>query len=139
MINAPRVELTEIKTMVLSRLCRCPRAGDRGPWYSVTATTDAVTNINGIRLGDFVNGGDVIATQDSAQLELQLKKVQAKLRETELKLAGSQAELQTEEELLAVSEAQLRLLAGKAKRAEVSLQIMRLRLDAALKWHLTRA
>ena len=33
-----------------------------------------MTNINGIRLGDLVTAGDVIATQDSAQLELQLKK-----------------------------------------------------------------
>ena len=129
--RAPRVELAEIKTMVLSDFADVQGRVIEGPWYSVTATTDAVTNINGIRLGDSVNAGDVIATQDSAQLELQLKKVQAKLRETELKLADSHAELQTEAELLAVSEAQAALLAGKAKRAEGLVANNALAADAA--------
>ena len=129
--RAPRVELAEIKTMVLSDFADVQGRVIEGPWYSVTATTDAVTNINGIRLGDLVTSGDVIATQDSAQLELQLKKVQAKLRETELKLADSHAELQTEAELLAVSEAQAALLAGKAKRAEGLVANNALAADAA--------
>ena len=72
--RAPRVELAEIKTRVLSDFVDVQGRVIEGPWYSVTATTDAVTNINGIRLGDLVTSGDVIATQDSAQLELQLKK-----------------------------------------------------------------
>ena len=67
----------------------------------------------------------------TAKLELQLKKVQAKLRETELRLADSQAELQTEAELLAVSEAQAALLAGKAKRAEGLVANNALAADAA--------
>ena len=129
--RAPRVELAEIKTRVLSDFADVQGRVIGGPWYSVTATTDAVTNINGIRLGDLVTSGDVIATQDSAQLELQLKKVQAKLRETELKLADSHAELQTEAELLAVSEAQAALLAGKAKRAEGLVANNALAADAA--------
>ena len=129
--RAPRVELAEIKTRVLSDFVDVQGRVVEGPWYSVTATTDAVTNINGIRLGDSVTSGDVIATQDSAQLELQLKKVQAKLRETELKLADSHAELQTEAELLAVSEAQAALLAGKAKRAEGLVANNALAADAA--------
>jgi HlyD family secretion protein len=129
--RAPRVELAEIKMMVLSDFADVQGRVIEGPWYSVTATTDAVTNINGIRLGDLVTSGDIIATQDSAQLELQLKKVQAKLRETELKLADSHAELQTEAELLAVSEAQAALLAGKAKRAEGLVANNALAADAA--------
>ena len=129
--RAPRVELAEIKTRVLSDFADVQGRVIEGPWYSVTATTDAVTNINGIRLGDLVTSGDVIATQDSAQLELQLKKLRAKLRETELKLADSDAELQTEAELLAVSEAQAALLAGKAKRAEGLVANNALAADAA--------
>ena len=129
--RAARVELAEIKTRVLSDFADVQGRVIEGPWYSVTATTDAVTNINGIRLGDLVASGDVIATQDSAQLELQLKKVQAKLRETELKLADSHAELQTEAELLAVSKAQAALLAGKAKRAEGLVANNALAADAA--------
>ena len=129
--RATRVELAEIKTVVLSDFADVQGRVIAGPWYSVTATTDAVTNINGIRLGDLVTSGDVIATQDSAQLELQLKKLQAKLRETELKLADSHAELQTEAELLDVSEAQAALLAGKAKRAEGLVANNALAADAA--------
>ena len=129
--RASRVEVAEIKTRVLSDFADVQGRVIGGPWYSVTATTDAVTNIHGIRLGDSVNAGDVIATQDSAQLELQLKKVQAKLRETELKLADSHAELQIEAELLAVSEAQAALLAGKAKRAEGLVANNALAADAA--------
>jgi HlyD family secretion protein len=121
--RAPRVELAEIKMMVLSDFADVQGRVIEGPWYSVTATTDAVTNINGIRLGDLVTSGDVIATQDSAQLELQLKKVQAKLRETKLKLADSHAELQTE--------AEAALLAGKARRAEGLVANNALAADAA--------
>ena len=136
--RALRVEVAEIKTRVLGDLADVQGRVMEGPSYSVTATTDAVTNILGIRLGDLVASGDVIATQDSTKLELQLKKVRAKLRETELRFADGQAELKTEGELLAVSDAQAALLAGKARRAEGSLQTMRLPL-MLLKWHLMLA
>ena len=50
-----------------------------------------------VLLGDLVTSGDVIAIQDSAKIELlQLKKMRAKLLESELRLADSEAELQAE-------------------------------------------
>ena len=129
--RALRVEVAEIKTRVLGDLADVQGRVMEGPSYSVTATTDAVTNILGIRLGDLVASGDVIATQDSTKLELQLKKVRAKLRETELRFADGQAELKTEGELLAVSDAQAALLAGKARRAEGLVANNALAADAA--------
>ena len=116
--RASRVELAEIKTRVLSDVADVQGRVIEGPRYSVTATTDAITNIGGVRLGDLVTSGDVIATQDSRKLEVQLEKVRAKLRETELKFVDSEAELDAETELLAVYRAQASLLASKAKRAE---------------------
>lgn len=114
----PRVEVTEVKTRILSNFSDVQGRVIAGPPESVTATTDAITRIGDIRLGDLVASGDVIATQDSTRLELQLITVRAKLREYEVKLADSHAELQAEEGLLAVARAQAALLAGKAERAD---------------------
>ena len=129
--RASRVEVAEINTRVLADLADVQGRVIEGPRYSVTATTNAITNIGAVRLGDLVNSGDVIATQDSAKLELQLKKVRAKLLENELRLADSEAELQAEAELLHVYKAQAALLAGKAKRAEGLVANNALAADAA--------
>jgi len=129
--RASRVEVAEIKTRVLADLADVQGRVIEGPSYLVTATIDAITNIGAVRLGDLVTSGDVIATQDSTKLELQLKKVRAKLRETELRLVDSEAELLAESELLAVHRAQATLLAGKAKRAEGLVANNALAADAA--------
>ncbi len=129
--RASRVEVLAIKTKVLADLADVQGRVIEGPWYSVTAITDAITNIGAVRLGDMVTSGDVIASQDSAKLELQLKKVRAKLRETEFRFANGEAELQAEAELLAVHRAQAALLARKAKRAEGLVANNALAADAA--------
>ncbi len=129
--RASRVEVAEIYTRVLADLADVQGRVIEGPWHEVTATTDAITNIGAVRLGDLVTSGDVIATQDSAKLELQLKKVRTRLLETEFRLADSEAELQAERELLGVNEAQAALLAGKAKRAEGLVANNALAADAA--------
>ena len=129
--RASRVEVAEINTKVLADLADVQGRVIEGPWHEVTATTDAITKIGAVRLGDLVSSGDVIATQDSAKLELQLKKVRAKLIETELRLADSQAELKAESELLNVYKAQAALLAGKATRAEGLVANNALAADAA--------
>ncbi len=125
------VEVATIKTKVLANLTEVQGRVIEGPWYSVTAVTDAIINIGAVRLGDMVAAGDVIATQDSAKLELQLKKVRAKLRETEFRFANGEAELRAESELLNVYRAQAALLAGKAKRAEGLVANNALAADAA--------
>ena len=129
--RASRVEVAEIRTRILADLAEVQGRVIQGPRYSVTATIDAITNIGAVRLGDLVNSGDVIATQNSEKLALQLKKVRAKLRETEVRLADSESELQAEAELLSVFRAQAALLAGKAKRAEGLVANNALAADAA--------
>ncbi|MDC3234720.1 HlyD family efflux transporter periplasmic adaptor subunit [Candidatus Puniceispirillum sp.] len=129
--RAARVEVAEINTRVLAGLANVQGRVIEGPRHSVTATTDAITNISAVRLGDLVTSGDVIAIQDSAKLTIKLEKVRANLRETEFKLADSAAELQAEAELLAVYRAQAALLAGKAKRAEGLVANNALSVDAA--------
>ena len=115
--RASRVEVAEINTRVLADFADVQGRVIEGPWYAVTATTDAITNVGVVRLGDLVTSGDLIATQDSAKLELQLREMRAKLLETKFRLADSEAELEAEAELLGVYEAQAALLAGRAKRA----------------------
>ena len=129
--RATRVEVAEINTRVLTDLADVQGRVIEGPSYSVTATTDAITNIGAVRLGDLVTSGDVIATQDSAKLELQLKKC-GQLLETELRLADSEAELKAEKKLLDFMRLRRRCW-QVSKRAEGSLQIMLLPL-MLLKW-----
>ena len=69
--------------------------------------------------------------QDSAKLSLQLKRMRAKLRESEVEFADGAAELRAEAELLSVTKAQAELLAGKAKRAEGLAANSALAADAA--------
>jgi hypothetical protein len=129
--RAPRVEVSEVRTRVLANFVDVQGRVIAGPPETVTATTDAITRIGDIRLGDLVVSGDVIAIQDNTRLELQLTKVRAKLQEYEVKLADSHAELQAEAGLLAVTKAQAALLSGKAKRADGLVANNALAADAA--------
>ena len=72
--------------------------------------------------------GDVIATQDSAKLEL--AKSSVKTSRNRVKTADSEAELQAEEELLGLYQAQAALLAGE-QRAEGLVTDNALAADAA--------
>ena len=71
---ASRVEVAAIKTRVLADLADVQGRVIEGPRYLVTAFTDAITSIGAVRIGDMVTSGEVIATQDSAKIELQLKR-----------------------------------------------------------------
>ena len=102
-----------------------------GPWYSVTASIDAMTNINDVRLGDLVTSGDVIATQDSAKLELQLKKRSQGFVKLSLNLLISRLSCRLRQNYWLFLEAQASLLADKAKRAEGLVANNALAADAA--------
>ena len=129
--RAPRVEVTNVETRVLADFADVQGRVIAGPWHAVTATTDAITRIVGIRLGDLVAAGDIIAIQDSAKLELQLAKARTNLRKNEIRLADIGAELQAETELLVVAKAQAALLAGKAERAKKLVKNNALAADVA--------
>jgi len=126
-----KVEVTEVKTRVLSNFTEVQGRVTAGPGESVTAVTNAVTTLGDFRLGDKVKPGDIIAVQDSAKLDLKLVQLRARLREAKVRLADSDAELRAEAGLLDVAKAQAALLAGKAKRAQELVANNALPVDAA--------
>ena len=126
-----RVEIAEVKTQILSNFTEVQGRVTVGLVDSVTAVTNATTQLGEFRLGDQVVPGDVIAIQDSAKLELRLSQLRARLRETKLRLADSDDELRAEAGLLEVNKAQAELLAGKAKRAKELVANNALAVDAA--------
>ena len=126
-----RVEIAEVKTQILSNFTEVQGRVTVGLVDSVTAVTNATTQLGEFRLGDQVVPGDVIAIQDSAKLELRLSQLRARLREAKLRLADSDDELRAEAGLLEVNKAQAELLAGKAKRAKELVANNALAVDAA--------
>lgn len=126
-----RVEIAEVKTQILSNFTEVQGRVTVGLVDSVTAVTNATTQLGEFRLGDQVVPGDVIAIQDGAKLELRLSQLRARLREAKLRLADSDDELRAEARLLEVNKAQADLLAGKAKRAKELVANNALAVDAA--------
>ena len=126
-----RVKIAEVKTQILSNFTEVQGRVTVGLLESVTAVTNATTQLGEFRLGDQVVPGDVIAIQDSAKLELRLSQLRARLREAKLRLADSDDELRAEAGLLEVNKAQAELLAGKAKRAKKLVANNALAVDAA--------
>ena len=126
-----RVEIAEVTTQILSNFTEVQGRVTAGPLESVTAVTNATTQLGEFRLGDRVVPGDVIATQDSAKLELRLSQLRARLREAKVRLADSDDELRAEAGLLEVNKAQAELLVGKAKRAKELVANNALAVDAA--------
>lgn len=126
-----RVEIAEVKTQVLSNFTEVQGRVTVGLVDSVTAVTNAKTQLGEFRLGDQVVPGDVIAIQDSAKLELRISQLRARLREAKLRLADSDNELRAEAGLLEINKAQAELLAGKAERAKELVANNALAVDAA--------
>ena len=129
--RAVRVEIAEVKTQILSHFTNVQGRVTVGLMDSVTAVTNATTQLGEFRLGDQVVPGDVIAIQDGAKLELRLSQLRARLREAKLRLTDSDDELRAEAGLLEVNKAQAELLAGKAKRAKELVANNALAVDAA--------
>ena len=82
-----RVEIAEVKTQILSNFTEVQGRVTVGLLESVTAVTNATTQLGEFRLGDRVVPGDVIAVQDSAKLELRLSQLRARLREARVRLS----------------------------------------------------
>ena len=124
------VGVSEAKEEVLSIFTDVQGRVAAGQAVAVTATTNAVTFLEDLQLGDEVKTGQLIASQDTASLKnrlalLEAQQVEAKLRrdQTETAMAGDR-------ELLGLLEAQLALLVGKAERAETLVARNALTVDA---------
>ena len=101
-----------------------------GQATAITATTNAVTMLEDLQVGDTVERGQLIAVQDATDLKnrlalLEAQQVEAMLRREETLLAIS-----GDKELLGLLEAQLTLLEGKAERAESLVARNALAVDA---------
>ena len=129
--RATKVGVEIIETRILADFTDVQARIVAAPADTITATTNAITEIRNWRLGDMVAPGDVIARQDRSRLDLKLSQLQAKLAEAKIKLADSQAEITAEAGLLAVARTQAKLLTGKAERARGLAANNALPIDAA--------
>ena len=129
--RATKVGVGIVETRILADFMDVQARVVAAPADTITATTNAITEILDWRLGDLVAPGDVIARQDRSRLDLKLSQLKAKLDEVNIKLVDSQAEIAAEAEFLAVARAQAKLLTGKADRARELAANNALPVDAA--------
>ena len=101
-----------------------------GQATAITATTNAVTVLEELQLGDAVKRGQLIAVQDATDLKNRLALLEAQQDEAELQRKETLVALSGDKELLALLKAQLTLLEGKAKRAESLVARNALAVDA---------
>ena len=129
--RATKVGVEVVETRILADFTDVQARIVAAPADTITATTNAITEIRNWRLGDMVAPGDVIARQDRSRLDLKLSQLKAKLAEAKIKLADSEAEITAEAGLLAVARTQAKLLTGKADRARGLAANNALPIDAA--------
>jgi len=129
--RAAKVGVATIKTEVLANLSDVQARIVAAPSDAVTATTNAIIELQDFRLGEMVKPGALIARQDRSKLVLKRTQVRTKLAEVRVLLADSEADIKGEKALLDVVRAQADLLAGKAGRARELVANNALPVDAA--------
>jgi hypothetical protein len=129
--RAAKVGLATVKTEILANFTDVQARVVAAPADAVTASANAVVEIQKLQLGDKVRPGDLIARQNRDKLELKLVQLQAKYGETKVRLEDTEADLVAEAGLLAIAKEQAALLEGKAKRARELVANNALPVDAA--------
>ena len=89
-----------------------------GPAIAITATTNAITKIGALKIGDRVRAGQLVATQDSESLRRQLDLRTAQLAEAQLRLAQTEQGMADDIVRITLLEGQVELLAGKSQRTQ---------------------
>lgn len=112
------VSVSEASEDVLSIFTDVQGRVAAGQATAVTATTNAVTVLEDLQLGDRVKKGQLIAVQDSADLQHRLSLLEAQQTEAGLRRDEAVTAAAEDRDLLALLGTQLALLEGKAKRAE---------------------
>lgn len=112
------VAVEEAGEDVLSIFAEIPGRVAAGPATAITATTNAITTIGALQIGDRVRAGQLVATQDSESLRRQLDLQTAQLAEAQLRLAQTEQGMADDRVLITLLEEQLELLAGKSQRAQ---------------------
>ena len=124
------VSVSEASEEVLSIFSDVQGRVAAGQATAITATTNAVTVLEELQLGDAVKRGQLIAVQDATDLKNRLALLEAQQDEAELQRKETLVALSGDKELLALLKAQLTLLEGKAKRAESLVARNALAVDA---------
>ena len=98
---------------------------------AITATINAVTDFEALRIGDRVKAGQPIAQQDDGDLRNRLDILGAQRREAGLRVGEVTRAMESDLKILEFQNAQLELLSGKADRARQLVARNALAVDSA--------
>ena len=102
-----------------------------GQVTAITASANAVTTLEQLRIGDMVKAGQLVATQDDANFRDRLDLLTAQRTEAALRLTEIEQTTEADRKVLELQRAQLVLLQGKAERAQTLVSRNALAVDAA--------
>jgi len=102
-----------------------------GSVTAITATVNAVTTLENLKLGDRVKKGQTVAQQDATDLRHRLALLEAQKGEAQLRRDEAVTSISGDEEILRLLEEQLSLLTGRAERAQTLVSRNALAADAA--------
>ena len=116
--RAVTVETSVAKSEVLARQIVIEGRVRSGLPYEISAPLTAVTKIEELRTGDFVQKGQKLARQNTADLQIQQRRTKLNLEETQQKKQQAQTDLKFRQQLKEVTKSRLDLLRQKADRAK---------------------
>ena len=125
------VSIAEAEEDVLSIFVEIQGRVAAGQVTAVTATINAITTLEALRIGDRVKAGQMIARQDDEDLRNRLNILNAQRREAVLRVDEVKQAIASDRKVLEVQNAQLELLSGKAERARQLVARNALAVDAA--------
>ena len=102
-----------------------------GQVTAITASANAVTTLQSLRIGDMVKAGQLVAIQDDVNLRNRLDLLKAQRIEAGLRLTEVEQTIAADRKVLELQRSQLVLLEGKAARAQTLVSRNALALDAA--------
>ena len=125
------VSVAEAQEDVLSIFVEVQGRVAAGQVTAVTASTNAVTTFEDLRIGDLVKPDQVIAQQNSGDLQNRLDILSSQRREATLRVDEIEQATVSDLTILELQNVQLELLAGKADRARELVARNALAIDAA--------
>ncbi|MGB1999891.1 MAG: efflux RND transporter periplasmic adaptor subunit [Candidatus Puniceispirillaceae bacterium] len=102
-----------------------------GQVTAITASANAVTVLEPLRIGDMLKAGQLVAKQDDADFRDKLDLLKAQRTEAALRLTEVEQTITADQKVLELQRAQLVLLQGKAERAQTLVSRNALAVDAA--------
>ena len=125
------VSVAEAKEDVLAIFVDVQGRVAAGQVTAITATINAVTDLEELRIGDRVKAGQMIAQQDVEDLRNRLDILSAQRREAGLRVDEVTQAAESDRKILEFQTVQLDLLSGKAERARQLVARNALAVDAA--------